>query len=63
LTGADNWPKDHHDCGGHFQSPINIDPTTAIRENYPRIFFGNYDKVAAENITNNGHTGEKEIFL
>ena len=58
LSDTESWALHYSECGGEFQSPINIDPKTAIRENSPRIVFGNYDRVAAENITNNGHTGQ-----
>ena len=57
LKDTDSWALAYEECGGEFQSPINIDPKTAVRENYPRMTFGNYDKVSAENITNNVHTG------
>ena len=54
---TDGWTSKYRDCAGEFQSPINIDPGSAIREFYPRMIFGNYNLLAAENITNNGHTG------
>jgi len=54
---TDSWATKYRDCAGEFQSPINIDPASAVREPYPRMIFGNYNQLAAENITNNGHTG------
>jgi len=53
----DAWTTDYKQCGGHLQSPISLNPFTAQYVNYSDFIFGNYDKVAPMNITNNGHSG------
>jgi len=43
-------------CGGEQQSPVNLDPLTAVEFDYPTFSFANYDKAFVEVLTNNGHT-------
>lgn len=62
-TDPDAWTADFKQCGGHLQSPVNLNPFTAQYVNYSDFVFGNYDKVAPMNITNNGHSGIKLIFF
>lgn len=58
LLGSVKWPFFISLCGGEHQSPINIDPLLAVVVKYPRLVFGNYNKVFPETVMNNGHTGK-----
>ncbi|EFX88180.1 alpha-carbonic anhydrase [Daphnia pulex] len=53
---SDNWNKVFDSCNGRYQSPINIDPSKAIKKSSPNLVFGNYDHSWPMNITNDGHT-------
>ncbi|EFX88104.1 alpha-carbonic anhydrase [Daphnia pulex] len=50
------WKEHFSSCGGAHQSPINLNLSQAIAEDYPRFHFHNYDRVFPEMVTNNGHT-------
>lgn len=54
---VNDWNRKYISCNGSRQSPIDIDPLTAVWMDYPVFEFGNYDKIAPENINNNGLTG------
>jgi len=43
---------------GTRQSPIDLDPQTALRGHFEPLVLLNYDRKVAANITNNGHTGK-----
>ncbi|EFX88103.1 alpha-carbonic anhydrase [Daphnia pulex] len=52
----EQWPVNFPMCGGEQQSPINLDPFTALEFDYPTFNFFNYDKAFVETVINNGHT-------
>ncbi len=56
MLDPTQWPVDFPTCGGEQQSPINLDPLTAVEFDYPTFSFANYDKAFVEVVTNNGHT-------
>ncbi|KAJ9579381.1 hypothetical protein L9F63_024513, partial [Diploptera punctata] len=56
-NGPASWPKMFHLCGGHSQSPVILDTTTAVTQHQPRILWWNYFlKPRAMTLSNNGHT-------
>ena len=65
ANGPDSWFKAYEKCSGNIQSPINIDDDYGITydKNLLPFVLGNYDRTANFNITNNGETGLKNIFL
>ena len=53
---ADKYPV----CGGHSQSPINIEPASTEYKSYGSFVFKNYDSVpnyVSLKLENKGHTG------
>ncbi len=58
FLDSNNWNKVFDSCNGRYQSPINIDPSKAIKKSSPNLVFGNYDHSWPMNITNDGHTGK-----
>jgi len=55
--GVDNWPEHFEKCAGSKQSPIDLDPATALPANFHPLYMGNYDMTdEAMQLTNNGHT-------
>jgi carbonic anhydrase len=45
---------------GAWQSPVDLDPTTAVPGHFESLVLLNYDRKTAANVTNNGHTGNSE---
>ena len=52
-----NWSTSFGNCGGDYQSPVNIVPEMIIPQEYPPIVFGNYNKMIQQTIYNNGKKG------
>jgi carbonic anhydrase len=64
-SGPSEWKKSNPACGGHRQSPIDINPTsTAFSDSIGKFKFIGYDRTS-ENYTfllhNNGHTVQLDI--
>lgn len=50
-------------CSGSKQSPIDIDPASAVPQNFLPIFLSNYDTTDKPlTLTNNGHTGNILLY-
>lgn len=50
-------------CGSEQQSPINLDPLTAVEFPYPTLSFVNYEKPFVQFLVNNGHTSMNASFF
>ena len=60
---VNQWPIDFPMCGSEQQSPINLDPLTAVEYPYPTLSFVNYDKAFVQFLVNNGHTSINDNHL
>ena len=60
ISDPNHWADGVSNCKGEHQSPVNIDSSKAIKANFSRMSFFNYDKIFPETITNNGHTGNEQ---
>ncbi|KAL8569890.1 hypothetical protein ACOMHN_038582 [Nucella lapillus] len=62
-TGPSYWKNSYHVCGGHAQSPINIDSRYVSRGSNRAFISRNYDTHDVEmKLLNNGHTVEVEVL-
>ena len=58
FVDAAHWYNHYTMCSGSKQSPIDIDPASAVPQNFLPIFLSNYDTTDKPlTLTNNGHTG------
>jgi carbonic anhydrase len=65
LIGKDpqKWEEHESNCGGHHQSPININTEEVIVTNYPKLIFQNYDLTFPESLEDNGNTGTIKFII
>lgn len=55
----DKWTQAHGDCGGSYQSPINVVTKKTVEDKRLTAFqFDNYQQIFRGTIKNNGHSGE-----
>jgi carbonic anhydrase len=59
FSGPDEWPGMCQ--AGARQSPVGLDPENAVPAKFGPLVLLNYDKKAAANVTNNGHTGKSKL--
>ncbi|XP_053560816.1 carbonic anhydrase 4 [Bombina bombina] len=59
CPGPSKWTDEFKDCGGHKQSPINIDTKNVASDSNLKSFaFKGYDSSISTTIKNNGHSAE-----
>lgn len=55
----DKWTHANGDCGGKYQSPINVVTKKTVKDKRLTAFqFDNYQQIFTGTIKNNGHSGE-----
>jgi len=58
-----HWATEYKTCSGKYQSPIDIEENLVTKVNLPLLRFHNIDTLPTSTIiTNNGHTGNINIF-
>ncbi|KAJ8664776.1 hypothetical protein QAD02_006438 [Eretmocerus hayati] len=58
----EEWSREFPSCGGHRQSPINIDSGKSLRRKFPPFNFFEYDLIPESmEIVNNGHTAKLKV--
>lgn len=56
----DKWTHANGDCGGQYQSPINVVTRKTVKDKRLTAFqFDNYQQIFRGTISNNGHSGER----
>lgn len=58
ISDVNKWSFEMPSCAGGRQSPVNINPKSAVVDSkMPALTFSNYDVIFPQTITNNGRTG------
>ena len=62
ISDVNKWSFEMPSCAGGRQSPVNINPESAVVDSkMPALTFSNYDVIFPQTITNNGRTGLHHI--